>query len=88
MAVDFCSKIIYTVGPLIKSVRQNTTDKTWALKFPCAEDGTLVVRVAYVCTFKAKNAKYEMKQTAHDLRIRHASLLAMLTINRITDICS
>lgn len=43
MAVHFSSKIIYSVGPLSRSMKQNTTDKTWAFKFPYSEDGNLEV---------------------------------------------
>lgn len=90
MAVDFCSKIIYSVGPTSRSVKQNTGDKTWAFKFPYNKEGVVEVKVAYVCTFKAKDAKYDMKKRGGDsivLSVRHACLLAMLTMNRITDIC-
>lgn len=71
-------------------MKQNTGDRTWAFKFPYYENGTLSCKVAYVCTFKAKDAKYNMKRENPDkmvLSVRHASLLAMLTICRITDIC-
>lgn len=83
MAVDFCSKVIYYVGPQSRSVKQNTNDRTWAFKFPYYENRTLICKVAYVCTFKAKNATYSMKHDNPDkivLSVRHASLLAMLTI--------
>lgn len=86
----FCSKIIYLVGPTSRSVNQNTGDKTWAFKFPYNKEGVVEVKVAYVCTFKAKDAKYDMKKRGGDsivLSVRHNSLLAMLTMNRITDIC-
>lgn len=61
------------------------------IQVPNYDDGVvLTVKVAYVCTFKAKEAKYELKQTDADrlvLSIRHAGLLAMMTMNRITDKC-
>lgn len=86
-AVQFCSKMIYTVGPESRSVKQKMGDKTWVFKFPYEEEGKLVVRAAFVCTFKNEGAKYDLtvnNASRMVLSVRHASLLAM---NRITDIC-
>lgn len=89
-AVQFCSKMIYTVGPESRSVKQKMGDKTWIFKFPYSVDGKLVVKAAFVCTFKNEGAKYDLaSNNSHRmvLSVRHASLLALETMNRITDIC-
>lgn len=89
-AVQFCSKMIYTVGPESRSVKQKMGDKTWIFKFPYEEADNLIVKVAFVCTFKNEGAKYDLGlNTEHRmvLSVRHASLLAIETMNRITDIC-
>lgn len=89
-AVQFCSKMIYTVGPERRSVKQKMGDKTWVFKFPYEEEGKLVVKAAFVCTFKNEGAKYDLSVNNSSrmvLSVRHASLLAIETMNRITDIC-
>lgn len=59
-SVQFCSKMIYTVGPESRSVKQKMGDKTWVFKFPYTEEGKLVVKAAFVCTFKDEGAKYDL----------------------------
>lgn len=59
-AVQFCSKMIYTVGPESRSVKQKIGDKTWIFKFPYEESDNLIVKVAFVCTFKNEGAKYDL----------------------------
>lgn len=89
-AVQFCSKMIYTVGPESRSVKRKMGDKTWIFKFPYSVEGKLVVKAAFLCTFKNEGAKYDLaSNNAHRmvLSVRHASLLAIETMNRITDIC-
>lgn len=89
-AVQFCSKMIYTVGPESRSVKQKMGDKTWIFKFPYEESDNLIVKVAFVCTFKNEGAKYDLGLNNDNrmvLSVRHASLLAIETMNRITDIC-
>lgn len=89
-SVQFCSKMIYTVGPESRSVKQKMGDKTWVFKFPYSEEGKLVVKAAFVCTFKNEGAKYDLtvnNSSRMVLSVRHASLLAIETMNKITDIC-
>lgn len=65
-------------------------DKTWVFKFPYSEDGKLVVKAAFVCTFKNEGAKYDLSVNNANrmvLSVRHASLLAIETMNKITNIC-
>lgn len=79
-AVQFCSKMIYTVGPESRSVKQKMGDKTWVFKFPYEENGNLVVKAVFVCTFKNEGAKYDLavnNSTRMVLSVRHASLLAI-----------
>lgn len=89
-AVQFCSKMIYTVGPESRSVKQKMGDKTWVFKFPYSIEGKLVVKAAFVCTFKNEGAKYDLNANNSNrmvLSVRHASLLTIETMNQITDIC-
>lgn len=89
-AVQFCSKMIYTVGPESRSVKQKMGDKTWIFKFPYSVEGSLVVKAAFVCTFKNEGAKYDLSVNNENrmvLSVRHASLLAIEVMNKITDIC-
>lgn len=89
-AVQFCSKMIYTVGPESRSVKQKMGDKTWIFKFPYNADGSLIVKAAFVCTFKNEGAKYDLSVNNENrmvLSVRHASLLAIEVMNKITDIC-
>lgn len=82
--------MIYTVGPESRSLKQKMGVKTWVFKFPYEEEGKLVVRVAFVCTFKNEGAKYDLtvnNSSRMVLSVRHASLLAIETMNRILDIC-
>lgn len=90
-AVQFCSKMIYTVGPESRSVKQKMGDKTWVFKFPYSVEGKLVVKAAFVCTFKNEGAKYDLASNNSNrmvLSVRHASLLAIETMNKMTDICA
>lgn len=89
-AVQFCSKMIYTVGPESRSVKQKMGDKTWIFKFPYNTDDGLVVKAAFVCTFKNEGAKYDLtvnNASRMVLSVRHASLLAIEVMNKITDLC-
>lgn len=89
-AVQFCSKMIYTVGPESRSVKQKMGDKTWIFKFPYNDEGSLIVKAAFVCTFKNEGAKYDLSVNNENrmvLSVRHASLLAIEVMNKITDIC-
>lgn len=89
-AVQFCSKMIYTVGPESRSVKQKMGDKTWVFKFPYNTDDGLVVKAAFVCTFKNEGAKYDLtvnNASRMVLSVRHASLLAIEVMNKITDLC-
>lgn len=89
-AVQFCSKMIHTVGPESRSVKQKMGDKTWIFKFPYSVEGSSVVKAAFVCTFKNEGAKYDLSVNNENrmvLSVRHASLLAIEVMNKITDIC-
>lgn len=33
-ALQFCSKVLYKIGPESRKVKKSTGDKTWVLKFP------------------------------------------------------
>lgn len=80
----------FTVGPESRSVKRKMADKTWVFKFPYNVDNVLDVKVAYVCTFKNEDAIYDQSENDDRkivLSVRRASLLALCTMNRITDLC-
>lgn len=92
-AVQFCSLILYTVGPESRTVKKNMADKTWEFKFPYGpkDDGRLdktICKFVYVSTYKNPNAVYNHGSQTNGLvlSIKHASLLAMVTMSKITDI--
>lgn len=59
-ALDFCSKILFEVGPESRKVTRQTGDKTWAFKFMSADDTKkLIVKSAFVSTFKGEGIEYK-----------------------------
>lgn len=92
-AVQFCSIIIYTVGPESRSVKEKSNDKVWTFRFPYKTDEAnpkLYMRTAYVSTFKNESSTYDMSWEVDVnyivLSVKHASLLALQTLNRVTDL--
>lgn len=62
-SVEFCSKIIFEIGPESRKVKKSDGDKVWKFKFPYVDDNKkLYVACVFVCTFKSDNA--ENKQTS------------------------
>ncbi|KAL1492432.1 hypothetical protein ABEB36_010684 [Hypothenemus hampei] len=85
-ALDFCSKMLYEVGPESRQVKKNTGDKTWKFLFIYKiNDKEVRIKTAFVSTFKEDNSVYtqESSSTKIVLTVRHASLLALLTLDRI-----
>ncbi|WBM84617.1 MAG: nucleoprotein [hymenopteran phasma-related virus OKIAV227] len=76
-ALEFCSKVIYEVGPESRKVKKGTGDKVWKFIFGTGKDAHIV----YVATFKSENALYNPEASTHHmvLTIKQAGLLAIMT---------
>lgn len=87
-AVEFCSKMIYEVGPEARQVRKKDGDKTWRFMFVYNNDGKLKTKVAFVSTYKADDASYkiEAEPTRITLSVKTASLLAIMILNKLNEI--
>lgn len=80
-SVEFCSKIIYEVGPMARQIRKKDGDKVWKFAFfyKDPEDSSKVaVKTAFVCTFKSENANSSHFKSEDKivLTIKQASLLS------------
>lgn len=58
-AIEFCSKILFEVGPESRKVKRSTGDKVWKFRFCYKVADKLLVKTAFVCTFKGADAKNE-----------------------------
>nr|QMP82295.1 nucleocapsid protein [Blattodean phasma-related virus OKIAV239]DAZ90401.1 TPA_asm: nucleocapsid protein [Supella longipalpa bunya-like virus] len=87
-ALEFASKIIYEVAPDARRVKKAEGDKVWKFHFPYNESGKIVVKTAFVCTFKSESAG-NLSGTANKitLTIKQASLLALVTLCKINNYC-
>ncbi|CAG9822190.1 unnamed protein product [Phaedon cochleariae] len=87
MAVEFCSKMIYEVGPQARQVKK-TGDKTWKFMFMYKVNDKLVVKVAFVSTYKKEEAQYVLEASNQKitLSVRNASLLAMMTLEKLNEL--
>lgn len=84
-AVEFCSKIIFEVGPESRQIKKSDGDRVWKFKFLYkSATNEPLVKVAFVSTFKATQP---VKQTTEVnkmiLTIKQAGLLAMDTFNKL-----
>jgi len=89
LAVDFCKRMLYEVGPKSREVRrrQGTGDNTYRFNFMYDTSAGLVHKVAVVCTFK--NVSYVPVSATSErmvLTIKEASLLALYPLSEIHDI--
>lgn len=77
-ALGFFSKIIYTIGPAARSVKQGTGDKTWRFIIPSSETSQ-ENKFIFVSTYKT--GAYKKTDTGGDkymmLTIKQASLIAI-----------
>ncbi|CAH0775302.1 unnamed protein product [Bemisia tabaci] len=85
LSIFFCGKVLYEIGPESRKVKTNMSDKTWVMHFPYNKDGKLVIRTAYISTFKnaASSYKGEDLDTKIVLTIKQASLLAVQVLGKI-----
>lgn len=98
-AAEFCSKILYEVGPQARQVNKKDGDKTWKFVFVYAtglatipsgsqlvqKEYSKTVRVAFVSTYKGDNAEYVPKASGEQivLSVKNGSLLALGTLEKI-----
>lgn len=101
MAVDFCSRVLFEVGPASRTVKKSGGDKVWKMHFIYKEDkkaskeattsqaAKVVIKTAFVCTFKANEMGNEgPTETKITLSVKQASLLAMETFIRLIGIAA
>lgn len=88
-AVDFCAKILFEVGPDTRKVKKGQSDKTWKFVFTYNVQSHVVGQIAtercYVLVSTYKSSTYE-PAFGHNtlvLSVKQASLLAVVTLNRI-----
>nr|QXV86665.1 MAG: nucleocapsid protein [Tibet bird virus 1] len=89
-AVEFCSKMLYEVGPESRQVKKKDGDKVWKFDFIYKDNATgkVIIKVAFVCTFKDDKNEYIPEATTDKivLTVKHASLLAINTLELINQI--
>lgn len=84
-AVEFCSKIIYEIGPESRKVRKGTGDKVWKFIFPVKKDNIEEKHVVFIATYKQENASYEPDNQPMSmiLTLKQAGLIALETFSRL-----
>ncbi|KAK4887493.1 hypothetical protein RN001_003764, partial [Aquatica leii] len=88
MGVEFCSKVLYEIGPGSRQVKKQDGDKVWKLIFPYNVNNKVITKVAYICTFK-NGQQVETGVVSNGcivLTIKQASLLAILELDMINEI--
>lgn len=84
MAVEFCSLIIYEIGPESRK-GSKTTDKIWKMRFPYNVNGRLITKTLFVATYRTQQYKtlYEANVKLV-VTVKQAGLFAMDTFDRLT----
>ncbi|GBP10545.1 hypothetical protein EVAR_70212_1 [Eumeta japonica] len=85
--IGFAITIAYTIGPESRSVKENSNDKVWKLRYMTDQ---LIPRCIFVATYKStKLTEPQPKFTEGkiSLTIKQASLLALDLIARCVDVC-
>lgn len=91
-SVEFCSKIIYEIGPESRKVRKGTGDKLWKFIFDVQNvvgaTTTSTKHTVFVATYKQDNAVYEPdnKEKSMILTLKQAGLIALETFSRLIKI--
>nr|QPL15330.1 hypothetical protein [Hymenopteran phasma-related virus OKIAV232] len=80
-AVEFCSKVIYEVGPESRKVKKGTGDKVWKFIFKVGE----VSHYVFIATYKQENAEFKPENTQNTmiLSLKQAALLVHETLARL-----
>ncbi|WBM84621.1 MAG: nucleoprotein [hymenopteran phasma-related virus OKIAV228] len=84
MAVEFCSKVIFEIGPDSRKVKKGTGDKVWKFIFSNPNDRT-TKHVVFIATFKQENASFVPDNSDKHmiLTLKQAGLLALETFSRL-----
>jgi hypothetical protein len=84
-AVEFCSKIIYEIGPNSRKVRRGTGDKVWKFIFTVKEGQLVEKHTVFVATYKQENAQFnpDDKPKSMILTLKQAGLIALETFSRL-----
>nr|QMP82132.1 nucleocapsid protein [Hymenopteran phasma-related virus OKIAV230] len=84
-SLDFCSKIVFEVGPESRQVRKGQADKTWRFIFNNPDGKHFVI----VASFKnaALEGKVEKMHNCMVLTLKQAGLLAVNTFCKLAKIC-
>lgn len=88
--LSFASEVLYVIGPESRKVASTKKDKMWKLRFVTkktdeAGKAGSKTKVAFVSTYKM-NQTYVQSATDNsiNLSVRHASLIAMVTFNKVS----
>lgn len=84
-AVEFCSKIIYEIGPESRKVKKGTGDKVWKFIFN-VKVGTIDEKhTVFVATYKQENAQFisDDKPKSMILTLKQSGLIALETFSRL-----
>ncbi|XP_076246518.1 uncharacterized protein LOC143186694 [Calliopsis andreniformis] len=83
-AVEFCSKVIYEVGPESRKVKKGTGDKVWKFIFKVGSEDHFV----FIATYKQENAEFKPENTRNTmiLSLKQAALLVHETLARLVRI--
>ena len=81
LAVDFCNKVIFIIGPESHKLKHRNADMVWKFRFPKAQDEHIV----FIVNHKRENAQCIPKNDAKSmtLTVQQASLLALETFSRL-----
>lgn len=88
-AVEFCSKMIYEVGPEARKVDKRHADKIWKFFFMYKDGNKCITRAAYVSTYKHNTSSYVQEYEEGvkiTLSVKSASLLAVMTLEKLNEL--
>lgn len=88
LAVEFCSKVIYEIGPESRKVKKGTGDKVWKFIFNkkiSDKDATYEKHTVFIATYKQENAQYKPDNQPKSmiLTLKQSGLIAMETFSRL-----
>lgn len=80
-AVDFCSKVIYEVGPGSRKVKKGTGDKVWKFIFKVGN----IDHYVFIATYKQENSEFEPSNAVNTMisSLKQAALLVHETLARL-----
>nr|QPL15356.1 nucleoprotein [Hymenopteran phasma-related virus OKIAV234] len=83
-AIEFCSKVIYEVGPESRKVKKGTGDKVWKFIFKNPTGDSYV----FIATYKQENAEFRPESTKNTmiLSLKQAALIVHDTLARLVEL--